>query len=224
MNTNISRGLLSIVITAMTILWLSGNSFADTPNSNNEQSNGQMMYPYGMHRGMGAENMPYGGMGSGYMHRGSGYGGMGYGRGGMGYGMGYGGMGMMGYGMGYGGMGMMQALNLSKAQQAKFHRLLRDQRTAHCKDMTQMFDVRDELAAEYAKDQPDPKTIGRLYTKMAQMQRNMLEQSVQMRDKMREMLNKDQKETFDRMFRNAEGYGMGYGGMGMMNMMGYGSW
>lgn len=235
MNTNISRGLLSMVVAAMAILWLSGNSFADTPSSNNAQANGQMMYPYGMHQGMGPGNMPYGGMGPGnmpyggrgYMHQGGGYGGrgygMGYGGGMMGYGMGYGG-GMMGYGMGYGGMGMMQALNLSKAQQAKFRSLLREQRSARCKDMTAMFDVRDELAAEYAKDQPDPKVIGKLYNKMAQMQRNMLEQSVRMRDKMRELLNKDQKETFDRMFHGAGGYGMGYGGMGMMNMMGYGAW
>jgi Spy/CpxP family protein refolding chaperone len=111
------------------------------------------------------------------------------------------------------GMGMMQALNLDKAQRSKLRALMREQRTANCKTMTQMMDVRDELADEYDKDKPDAKAIGKLYGEMQGMQRHMLERHVEMHNKFREMLHKDQQETFDRMF---------HGGMGMMNMMGNG--
>ena len=208
MKTNTQRWMLSTITAIAAVAFVATSSFAETPKTTTEETTGQTMYP-GMYGGMGPGHMGYGGMGPGYMQQG----GMGPGymrQGGMGYGMGYGGMGMMGYG----GMGMMQALNLDKDQRAKLRGLIREERNARCKTMNEMLDVRDELAAEYDKPQPDSKAIGKLYSKMSEMQRHMLEQSVQMRNKVREMLNKEQKENFDRMYHGGMGYGgMGYGGM-----------
>jgi len=118
--------------------------------------------------------------------------------------MAYGGMGMMS-GMGY---GMMQALHLDQYQRNKWRALMHEQRTVNCETINEMLDVRDELAAEYNKPQTDTKAIGNLYGKMQGMQRHMFERVMEMRNKLREMLNKDQKEIFDRMRHR-----------GMMNMM-----
>lgn len=221
MNRQLKHGLITIVTVISVSVLIVTSSMAETPKKDTEQSNGQAMYPngmmgpgYGGYRGMGPGNMPYGGMGPGYMHRdGRGYGGMGYG------------MGMMGYG---GGMGMMQALNLDKKQRSEIRALMRKQRELNCKAMTQMMDVRDELAAEYDKNQPNATTIGKLYEKMQVMQRHMLERMVETHNKVRALLNKEQRENFDHMFpggmgmMNMMGGMMGYGGQGMMQMMGNG--
>ena len=216
--------LFALITTFAAMTVFTNSSFADTSQSNTDENNGQMMQP-GMYGGMGPGHMGYGGMGPGNMGYGRmGPGSMGYGHMGPGYmrgGMGYGyGMGMMGHGMmGYGGMGMMQALNLDKNQRSKIRSLMREQRTANCKVMNEMMDVRDQLAAEYDKDQPNAKAIGKLYEKMQGMQRQMIERMVETRNKMRGLLNKEQKQNFDNMY---------HGGMGMMGgmmgngMMGYG--
>jgi len=214
-----SQWLCTLVTVCAAMVFAAGSSYAETPKSSDENNSGQTMYP-----GMGPGMMGYGGMGPGYQHpEGMGPGYMGRGGMGYGYGMGYGHMGMM---MG-GGMGMMYGLNLDKTQRSKLRSLMREQRDANCKTMTQMMDVHDELAAEYDKDKPDAKAIGKLYNKMAQMRSHMIEQSVQMHNKIRGLLNKEQKEIYDRMYHGRMG---GYGGMmgpGMMGpgMMGYdGMW
>jgi Spy/CpxP family protein refolding chaperone len=204
MKTMSARWLFTLItVCAATAFVVTGSYAADENNS------GQTMYP-----GMGPGMMGYGGMGPGYRHpEGMGPGYMGRGHRGYGYGMGYGGM--MGHGMMGGGMGMMYGLDLDKSQRSKVRALMREQRGANCKVMTEMMDVRDQIAAEYDKDKPDAKAIGKLYEKMQGMQRQMLERSIQMRNKMRGILNKEQKEKFDQYY---------HGGMGMMGhgMMGYG--
>ena len=162
-------------------------------------------------------------------HKGPGYGmGMGYGRMGMmGGRMGQCGMGMMGGGMGMmnmmgGGMSpmMMQMLNLNDKQKAKLREFSHEQRKSHCENMNSMMDIRDELAEAYAKDEPDAKAIGKIYSKMFDKRRQMIEQSIETHNKMRAVLNKEQQEKFDNMHRGGGmgmmGSGMGYGGMGMM--------
>jgi len=218
MKTTMQHWLFSLITAIAAVAVVTTSTYADSPKAE-ENNTGQMMYP-GMYGGMGPGNMGYGRMGPGNM----GYGGMGpgYMRGGRGYGYGMGmmGGGMMGGGMGY---GMMQALNLDKDQRSKIRALMREQRSANCAVMTGMMDVRDELAAEYDKDQPNAKTIGKLYEKLQGMQRQMIERMVEIHNKMRGMMNKEQKENFDNMYHGGMGM-MGYGGMGMMGpgMMGYG--
>ena len=161
--------------------------------------------PYGMgYGGMGmmGQGMGYGGMGM--MGQGMGYGGMGM----MGHGMGYGGMGMMGHGMGFGGMGMMQ---LSKKQRTEVRKLFREQRAAHFKIMNEMMVIRDELADKYDEDVLDAKAIGKIYARMFEQKRKMIEQSIETRNKIRALLSKEQRSEFDQMHRG--------GMMGHMGMM-----
>lgn len=223
---NMKHGLITVIAAISTGILVVTTSLADTPKTNDQNSNEQATYPNGMpggmmgqgymgQHGMGQGNMPYGRMGSGYMRQG---------------GRGYGGMGMMGS-----GMGMMQALDLDKTQRSKIRALMRAQRATMCKTMTELMDVRDDLATEYDKAQPNAKAISKTYEKMQAMQRTMIERMVETHNKMRELLNKEQKEKFDQMFQggmgmmNMMGGMMGYGGRGMMNMMGggmmgYGRW
>ncbi|MBI1423477.1 MAG: periplasmic heavy metal sensor [Gammaproteobacteria bacterium] len=219
MKTKTKQGLFTILTAFAAIAFIASSSIADTPAATDENNTGQMMYP-GMPGGMGPGNMGYGRMGPGMGQMGPGY----MGQNGMG--PGYMHQRGMGPGMGYGDMGMMQWLNLDKSQRGKLRALMREQRAANCKTMTEMMDVRDELADEYDKDKPDAKAIGKLYEKMQGMQRQMLERMVETRNKMRDLLNKEQKEVFDRMHRGGMGpmgNGMMGNGMmgngGMMNMM-----
>lgn len=217
MKTKTLHWLFTVITAFVAVAFIATSSHAETATSTDEGYNGHMMQP-GMHGGMmGPGQMGYRGMGPGtgygmmgpgYMHRGHG----------------------MGFGMGHGGMWMMQALDLDKSQRSKLRALMHEQRAVNCKTMTQMMDVRDELETEYDKDKPDAKVIGKLYEKMQAMQRHMLERHVDMRNKVRAMLNKEQKEIFDRMHHGGMGFGYGMGMMGggmgfgmghggMMNMM-----
>ena len=222
---NTLKTLLILGTSLSAVLLLSAPVKADPPMMGSDEMRNQMMQQGGPGYGMGYGRM---GMMGG---RGMGYGGMGM----MGGGMGYGGMGMMGGGMGYGGMGMMgagmspmmmQLLDLDDKQKAKLREISREQRNSRCANMNAMMDIRDELAEAYDKDQLDTKAIGKVYGKMFDMKRQMIEQSLEARNKMRAVLNKEQKEKFDTMMHGGGmgmmGGGMGYGGMGMMNMMGGG--
>ena len=161
---------------------------------------------YGMGRGgMGMMNMMGGGM---------------MGRGGMGMMnmMGPGGMGMMGSGM---SPMMMNMFGLDKKQRSQIRDLMRAQRNTRCNMMNNMMDIQDELAEQYDKDKPDAKAIGKTYAKLYDQKRKMIEQSIETRNKIRDVLNKEQKQRFDQMHRGGGMMGPG-GGMGMMNMMGGG--
>lgn len=146
-------------------------------------------------------------------------------RGGMGNMMG---PGMMGNNMMGGGMHnmMVRMLDLDKQQEKKVRKIMRDQRATHCKTMTSMMDVQDELAAAYDKDERDAKAIGKVYEKLFAQKRKMIEQMVESQNKIRAVLNKEQKERFDRMHRRGMMGGPGMmgddmmGGPGTMNGMG----
>jgi len=193
------RVLISVVTTIVVTPLLVTNSFAHM-HMDDDDMRGNMMYERGMYGGMG---MMGGGMG----------------RMGM--------MPMMGGGMGMmsmmGGLSpmMMRMLDLDDKQRAQIREISRAQRKAQLETMSVMMDIHDELATAYDKDEPDAKAIGKIYSKMFDKKRQMIEQSIETRNKIRAVLNKEQKEKFDNMHRRGGmmGGGMGYGGMGMMPMM-----
>lgn len=139
-------------------------------------------------------------------------------------------MNMMGGGMGMmsGGISpmMMNMLDLDGDQKDKIREMMREQRNNRCKAMNSMMDVRDELAKQYDKEKPDASAIGKTYQKMFDQKRQMIEQAIVLRNKIRGVLNKEQQKMFDQMQRtggmmgrggmNMMGSGMGQGGMGMM--------
>ena len=124
--------------------------------------------------------------------------------------MGQGGMGMMGTGI----SSMMNMPGLDKKQRAKIRGLMREQRNSCCKSMNVLMDIKDELATQYDQDVLDAKAIGKTYGKLFDIKRRMIEQSIVMQNKIRDILNKQQRQMFDQMHHNS---GMMGGGMGMMD-------
>jgi len=177
--------------------------------------------PNGMGPGMmGGYGGP--GAGNGPVPRG-GYGGPGFGMGpGMmgGYGMGAGmmgghggsygmGAGMMGgYGGGYGmmGPGNFGGLNLSADQKAKVTQIQRDARRKMWSLMGRMMESQYALQDLYDADKQDAAAINRQFKELEDMRRQMVESSVDMHNRINEILTKEQREQ-------TRGWGRGYGPM-----------
>jgi len=200
MKADIQYRFFTLVTLFVAVTFAATASFADaeTPNNTEEGNTGQMRHT-GMNDDTAPWNMRYGSVRPNYMRQDS----MGYNNSNS----------MMNSGtgpgnMGDGDMGMMQALHLDQDQRKKLRAVMHEQRTVNCATMNKMLDVRDELDAEYEKPQTDTKAIGNLYGKMQGIQRHMFERVMETRNKLRAMLNKDQKEIFDHMRHS-----------GMMNMM-----
>lgn len=116
--------------------------------------------------------------------------------------------GMMGPGM-MNGMSpmMMQQLNLSREQHEKMAEMMHKQRKENFKKMEKMMDLRYEMQKAMNKPEPDPKEVGKVAEKMFQIKRGMMENRIETQNKMRGMLNEQQRERFD---------AMRHGGMGGM--------
>lgn len=121
--------------------------------------------------------------------------------GGYGYGMmrGYGhgmmgdyGMGMMG-GYGRGMMGYW-SLNLSKDQRAKVNQISDEMRRKHWELMGRMQEQSSSLRNLYEADKWDAKEIGNAYQKIFDLKRQMIESSVDMHNRINEVLTKKQRE------------------------------
>lgn len=138
-----------------------------------------------------------------------GYGMMG---GGMGYGMGMGmmggmgpGMGMMdggmgGFGPGMMGMGPMAMLDLSDAQTAQLQKIQAESMKAQRPLMLRVWDEKKQLWALMNAEKPDPAAVGKAYGRLADLQRQALEASVDAENKMAAVLTKEQQAQMRRGF------------------------
>ncbi len=207
MNKSVKSLLASSIVAASLIGTAVSASAAEPRTPNPQMMQGQR----------GGQNYGPGMMGGGY---GPGYGmqqGGGYGPGmmGGGYGPGYGGM--MGGGMGYGmggmgggwgvGMGPMYMQDLSDAQTAQMEKIQTEMQKKHRTLMRQMWDEQEKLGDMYSSDKRDPEAMGKVYSKMSDYQRQMVEIHADAENKMEAVLTKEQKTQLRR------GYGRG--------MMGY---
>jgi Spy/CpxP family protein refolding chaperone len=173
---------------ASTSLW------ADTPPSTYGWGYGMgpgMMGGYGQGYGPGYGMGPgmMGGFGPGY---GTGPGMMG-GYGGPGYGPGYGmGPGMMGgYGPGY-------DLNLSAEQRGKITKMQNDLRRQHWDLMGKMQEEQSKMAEQYNADKRDDAALSASSKKMAELQQQMFEQSLNAQKQMDAVLTKEQRDLLRR--------------------------
>ena len=171
--------------------------------------------PPGMMQNMDDETM-----GQMMNNRGYGYG-YGYGDGG-GYGYG-GGSGTRGYMMGMGPGGMMMGpggmmgpmmgglygLDLDKNQRAQIRKIQKSMRKQHWDLMEQMMDKTDDLYELYDTDKPDADKIGKVYDEISKIKRQMLQEQIQVRNQIYEILNKEQREKF----KNNAPYGHQFGMM-----------
>lgn len=161
-----------------------------------------------------------GGYGPGMM--GGGYGpgmmGGGYGPGMMGGGYGPGQGGMMGGGMGPGygmgmmggwgvGMGPLYMLDLTDAQAAQMEKIQTEMMSKHRALARQMWEEQEKLGDMYSSDKRDPAKIGKAYSNIADLQRQMIEMHTEAENKMEALLTKEQKAQLRRNYgRGMMGY------------------
>jgi len=153
-----------------------------------------MMRGYGPGYGQGYGPGMMGGYGPGY---GQGYGpGMmgGYGRGGMMGGYGYGGGMMGGYGSGMMGLGALQALDLNEQQLGKITQIQDETRRKNWSVMGKLMDEQAHMRDLFLADKRDPAAIGKQAMKIADLRRQMLEASVDARNRAEALLTKEQKD------------------------------
>lgn len=124
-----------------------------------------------------------------------------------GYGMG---PGMMGPGMG--GYGMMGPgiLDLDPAQRTQIQKIQQDARKKHFDLMTQLGQEQYKLQDLYMADKRDPKAIGEQYKKVQEVQRLLVEASVDTQNRTENVLTEEQKNQL-------RGAGHWWGGMSRMH-------
>jgi len=150
----------------------------------------------------------------------------------MGSGMGHMGMmtgmrpcmgGMAGGGMGHmgmmGGMGGFHMLELDDAQRATLRKVRSQLRKESLPIMGRIMDEQDKLCDLYAQERRDAKAIGSVYAKIFDMQRQMIEASIEAHNRAREVLTDEQRaqaKDVRRGMMGGQGRGMGMMGGHMM--------
>lgn len=118
-----------------------------------------------------------------------------------------GGMGMMGQGsmmqgcdMGMMmGSGMTNRLNLNDAQRKKIRNIRRAARKEHFVLLTTTLDVQEDFSDLLREDTPDPAAVGMAFRRWADTKQKVIEARVETRNKIRAVLNKEQREQMNNM-------------------------
>ncbi len=201
---NYSALLASIILLATPL-----SSHADPDRNQMMDNDRDKMMEY---RGRYSENyMPMGRMG--YGNRGS-----------MDQGMGQGYMkhrNMMGGGTGYGGsmhgmhsrINAIGTLNLDSSQRKKIRAIQREQRNARWQMMGQMMGEKDKLLDLYDTGMRDKEAIGKVYSRIFDLKKQMIEANIDAGNKARTILNEQQRKELDniegRMHNRSHMDGMG---------------
>lgn len=106
------------------------------------------------------------------------------------------GPGMMGYGTGYGMMSGFRALDLSDEQRAKIDRIGDETRRKNWELTGKIQQDSNALRDLYYADTPDPAAIGKAYQKIFDLRRQMIESSIDARNRMEAVLTKEQRDRF----------------------------
>lgn len=120
-------------------------------------------------------------------------------------------MGMMGSGPHM--MGPLSGLDLSKEQRDKIRQIMREQRGKHFDMAEQRMAIWDELEEAHDQDKPDPKKTAAIYGKLFALKQQMIEQSIDTQNKIREQLTDEQREKLSSGYRGRDSRGMGRHGM-----------
>jgi Spy/CpxP family protein refolding chaperone len=118
---------------------------------------------------------------------------------GYGYGRHMGPMGMMGpMMMGPMGhmMGNLSELNLDEKQRNQIRDIQRNMRKQHFDLMEKMMETSDKLVDLYDVEKPDAEKIGKVYDEIYKIKRQMIQQHIEIRNKIYDILNKEQREKF----------------------------
>ncbi len=136
---------------------------------------------------------------------------------GYGYGYRYGNRGHMGPMMGpmmMGPMGHMMGnlygLDLSDKQRDQIRDIQRNMRKQHWNLMEKMMETSDKLFDLYDVEKPDAEKIGKVYDEIYKIKRQMIQQHIEIRNKIYDILNKEQREKFRANDPFAQRFGMMY--------------
>ena len=111
-------------------------------------------------------------------------------------------MGPMGGMMGpMGGMmgpmiGNLAGLDLTDKQQDQIRDIHRNMRKQHWDLMEKMMETSDQLYKLYDADKPDPEKIGKVYDDIYKIKRQMIQEHIVIRNKVYDLLTKEQREKF----------------------------
>ena len=122
------------------------------------------------------------------------------------------GMGMMGHGMGMmggggmpcpimnqmgHGMGMAGALDLpdlTEEQQGEIRTIQREVRRQNMEKMMDIMDLRDDMMIEMTAERPDPEQVREIQLNMSQKQGELLESTLESRNRIYDLLTEEQQE------------------------------
>ncbi len=120
-------------------------------------------------------------------------------------------MGLMGFGPHM--MGSLWGLDLSKEQRDKIRQIMREQRSKHFDMAEQRMAIWDELEEAHDQDKPDPKKTAAIYGKLFALKQQMIEQSIETQNKIRDLLTEEQREKLSSGYPGVYSRGMGPHGM-----------
>lgn len=137
----------------------------------------------------------------------------GYGGGYGGYGGGHGYMGPMGGMMGPMGpmgpmMGRLAGLNLTDKQRDQIREIQSNMRKQHFDLMEKMMNSSDKLYKLYDADKPNAEEIGKVYDEIYKVKRQMIQEHIQIRNRIYDLLTKEQREKFKENDPFAHRFGM----------------
>jgi len=95
------------------------------------------------------------------------------------------------------GMGMAAPLDLpdlTVEQQQEISTIQREMRRSNMETMMDIMDIRDDMMDEMAAERPDPEKIREMQSAMSEKQGEMLETSIQNRNRIYDLLTEEQQE------------------------------
>jgi len=102
----------------------------------------------------------------------------------------------------------LAGLGLSDKQQDQVREIHRSMRKQHWDLMEKMMDTSDKLYKLYDVDKPDAEAIGKVYDEIYKIKRQMIQEHIVIRNKIYDLLTKEQREKFKANDPFAHRYGM----------------
>ena len=107
-------------------------------------------------------------------------------------------------------MGNLYGLDLNDKQRDQIRDIQRNMRKQHFDLMEKMMETSDKLVDLYDVEKPDADKIGKVYDEIYKIKRQMIQQHIEIRNKIYDILTKEQREKFRANDPFAHRFGMMY--------------
>jgi len=101
-------------------------------------------------------------------------------------------MNQMGHGMGM--AGALDLPDLTEEQQVEIRTIQREVRRQNMEKMMDIMDLRDDMMVEMVADRPDPEQVREIQLNMSQKQGDLLESTLESRNRIYDLLTEEQQE------------------------------